>query len=397
MSAETEVHPPDHTTHRAETRTGRHTPWAAALGAAALAAAIVCVVLIAFAWPSVTAKVQNLPIAAVGSADQIAQVTSKAPAGALDVRTASSRDDAIGQIQRRDVYGAIVLGSSPEILVASAASPVASQALTQLGSQMQQGIQQQVIAQLKQALQQAQQRAQAPQSQAPQSQAPQPGAPQPGSPQPGSQGGAPSAGAQQNAATPTVAITDVVPLSSDDPRGTGLAVAGLPLVIGGILGGVLISLLVSGTWRRLVAVIAYGVAGGLGLAGILQGWFHILQSSYWINAGAIGLGIAATAALIAGLNALIGRAGIALGAVITMFIGNPLSALTQPKEFLPAPWGDVGQWFVPGASGTLLRELSYFPSADTMFPWLVLGGWAVAGALFIAVGHFRNQPAAAEL
>ncbi|WP_136612473.1 ABC transporter permease [Sinomonas albida] len=387
MSAETEVHPPDHTTHRAETRTGRHTPWAAALGAAALAAAIVCVVLIAFAWPSVTAKVQNLPIAAVGSADQIAQVTSKAPAGALDVRTASSRDDAIGQIQRRDVYGAIVLGSSPEILVASAASPVASQALTQLGSQMQQGIQQQVIAQLKQALQQAQQRAQAPQ----------PGAPQSGSPQPGSQSAAPSAGAQQNAATPTVAITDVVPLSSDDPRGTGLAVAGLPLVIGGILGGVLISLLVSGTWRRLVAVVAYGVAGGLGLAGIIQGWFHVLQSSYWVNAGAIGLGIAATAALIAGLNALIGRAGIALGAVITMFIGNPLSALTQPKEFLPAPWGDVGQWFVPGASGTLLRELSYFPSADTMFPWLVLGGWAVAGALFIAVGHFRNQPAAAEL
>ncbi|WP_415854883.1 ABC transporter permease [Sinomonas sp. G460-2] len=378
MSAETVVHAPEHTTHRAETRTGRHTPWPAALGAAVLAAAIVCVVLIAFAWPSVTAKVQNLPIAAVGSADQISQVASKAPAGALDLRTASSRDDAIGQIQRREVYGAIVLGSSPEILVASAASPVASQALTQLGAQMQQQIQDQVIAQLKQALQQAQQRAQAPQA---------------GS----TQSTAPAAGAQQNAATPTVKVTDVVPLSSDDPRGSGLAVAGLPLVIGGILGGVLISLLVSGTWRRLVAVVAYGAAGGLGLAGILQGWFHILQSSYWINAGAIGLGIAATAAVIAGLNALIGRAGIAVGAVITMFIGNPLSSLTQPKEFLPAPWGDVGQWFVPGASGTLLRELSYFPSADTMFPWLVLGGWAVAGALFIAIGHFRNQPAAAEL
>lgn len=366
MTAETVVHPPGHTTHRAETRSGRHTPWAASLGAAVLAAAIVCLVLLAFAWPSVTAKVQNLPIAAVGSADQVAQVTSKAPAGALELRTASSRDDAIGQIERREVYGAIVLGSSPEILVSSAASPVASQALTQLGSQMQGQIEQQVIAQLKQALQQAQQRAQSPQT-----------------------------GAQ--AATPTVRVTDVVPLSSDDPRGTGLAVAGLPLVIGGIIGGVLISLLVSGTWRRLVAVTAYGAAGGLGLAAILQNWFHILQSSYWVNAGAIGLGIAATAAVIAGLNALIGRAGIVVGAVITMFIGNPLSSLTQPKEFLPAPWGDVGQWFVPGASGTLLRELSYFPSADTMFPWLVLAGWAVAGALFIAVGHFRNQPAAVEV
>ncbi|WP_171041252.1 ABC transporter permease [Sinomonas susongensis] len=372
MSAETEVHAAEHSPG-AESRSGRHTPWGRAFGAAVLAAAVVCLVLIAFAWPSVTAKVQNLPIAAVGSADQIAQVTSKAPSGALDIHPAASRDDAIGRIQRREVYGAIVLGASPEILVASAASSIASQALTQLGAQMQAQIQQQVIAQLKQSLQQAQQHASAPQS------------------------GAPSTGAQQSAASPTVAVTDVVPLSSDDPRGTGLAVAGLPLVIGGIIGGVLISLLVSGTWRRLFAVLAYGVVGGLGLTGVLQGWFHVLQSDFWVNAAATGLGIAATAAIIAGLNALIGRAGIAVGAVITMFIGNPLSSLTQPKEFLPAPWGDVGQWFVPGASGTLLRELSYFPSSDMTFPWLVLGGWAVAGALLIAVGHFRNTPAAAQL
>ncbi|MDQ4500737.1 ABC transporter permease [Sinomonas sp. ASV322] len=379
MSTQSIAQAPQHA-HRADTTTGAHTPWAHALRAAALAAAIVCVVLIAFAWPSVTAKVQNLPIAAVGSPDQISQVTSKAPQGALDVRTASSRDDAIAQIQRREVYGAIVLGKSPEILVASAASPVASQALTQIGAQMQQGIQQQVIAQLKQALQQAQQRAQSPQA----------GAPQTGAPQ----GATPAAGSQ---AVPTVTVTDVAPLSSDDPRGTGLAIAGLPLVIGGILGGVLISLLVSGTWRRFGAVLAYGVAGGLGLAGILQGWFHILQSSYLLNAAAIGLGIAATAAIITGLNALIGRAGIALGAVITILIGNPISSLTQPREFLPAPWGDVGQWFVPGASGTLLRELSYFPSADAAFPWLVLAGWAVVGALLIAVGRFRNQPTAVEV
>ncbi|NUP73966.1 MAG: ABC transporter permease [Sinomonas sp.] len=346
--------------------------------AAVLAAAAVCVVLIAFAWPSVTSKVQHLPIAAVGSSEQITQVTSKAPEGALDIRTAANRDDAIAQIQHRDVYGAIILGQAPEILVASAASPVASQALNQMGSQMQQQIQQQVIAQLTQALQQAQQRAQSPQS---------------GAPQSGQQQGAQKA----PAAVPTVTVTDVVPLSSDDPRGIGLAIAGLPLAMGGMIGGILVSLLVSGTWRRLVAVLAYGVVGGLGLAGILQGWFHVLQGSFWVNAGAIGLGIAATAALIAGLNALIGPAGIAVGAIITIFIGNPISSLTQPKEFLPAPWGDVGQWLVPGASGTLLRELSYFPSADMLFPWLVLAAWAAAGALLIALGRFRNQPAAVEV
>ena len=371
MSTETVTHTPAHSKGRPVKEASSRTPWLHALRAAVLAAAAVCVVLLAFAWPNVTAKVQHLPIAAVGSADQISQIASKAPEGALDVRTAASRDDAIAQIQKREIYGAIVLGQTPEILIASAASPVASQALSQLGSQLQQQIDQQVIAQLKQALQQSG------------SATPPAGTPQPP--------------AQQATTTPTVTVTDVAPLSSDDPRGTGLAIAGLPLAMGGMIGGILVALFVAGTWRRLGAVLAYGLMGGLGLAGILEGWFHVLQGSFWVNAGAIGLGIAATAALIAGLSALIGRAGIALGAVITMLIGNPLSALTLPKEFLPTPWGDVGQWLVPGASGTLLRNISYFPSADALFPWLVLTGWAVVGAVLFAVGRHRDEPAPVEV
>ncbi|WP_347110990.1 ABC transporter permease [Paenarthrobacter sp. S56] len=348
-----------------------HTPWPHALRTAVLAAVAVCVVLLAFAWPSVTAKVKDLPIAAVGSAEQISQITSKAPAGALVVRAAASRDEAVNLIRHREVYGAIVLGSSPEVLVASAGSPVASQALSQMGSQMQAQIQSQAIAKLQEALALAAGKGQAPQ-------------------------GGPAQQGPATSAVPQVTVTDVVPLSTDDPRGTGLAVAGLPLAMGGMIGGVLISLLVAGTWRRLGAILAYGAIGGVSLAGILQGWFHTLQGNYWANAAAIGLGIAATAAIIVGLNALIGRAGIAVGAVITLFIGNPLSSLTQPKEFLPAPWGDVGQWLAPGASGTLLRDLSYFPDAATAFPWLVLAGWATVGALLIAVGHFRNAPAIAD-
>lgn len=361
--------------------TGPHTPWPHALRTALLAAVAVCIVLLAFAWPSVTAKVQNLPIAAVGSPEQISQITSNAPAGALDVRTASSRDEAVALIKHRQVYGAIVLGTSPEILIASAGSPVASQALTQIAVQMQSQIQAQVITILQAALAQAAKAAQA----AAKGQTPQNG--QPAQTQQGA----------QPAAIPQVAVTDVVPLSPDDARGTGLAVAGLPLAMGGMIGGVLISLLVSGTWRRLGAILTYGATAGLALAGILQDWFHTLQGSFWPNAGAIGLGIVATAAIIVGLNALIGKAGIAVGAVITLFIGNPLSSLTQPKEFLPAPWGDVGQWLVPGATGTLLRDLSYFPDTSTAFPWLVLTGWAVAGAALIAFGHFRNAPAIADI
>ena len=73
-----------------------------------------------------------------------------------------------------------------------------------------------------------------------------------------------------------------------------------------------------------------------------------------------------------------------------------IAVLAQPVEFLTAPWGAIGQWFPPGAAATLLRELSYFPRADTLFPWLVLAGWAVLGLLLSTLGHYRDRGAATQ-
>ena len=96
------------------------------------------------------------------------------------------------------------------------------------------------------------------------------------------------------------------------------------------------------------------------------------------------------AAPITGFVAVMGRAGIAVGAVIMLLIANPISGAAIPKEFIPTPWGEVGQWFPPGAAATLLRDLSYFPAADATFPWLVLAAWTAGGILLSIVGHFRT-------
>ncbi|HEY6801172.1 MAG TPA: hypothetical protein VI121_11050, partial [Agromyces sp.] len=163
-----------------------------------------------------------------------------------------------------------------------------------------------------------------------------------------------------------------------------------PLVLGGMLGGIAISLTIVGTMRRVAAVLLYSVAGGLALAGIMQGWFGSLQGDYWLNSAAIALALAAIAATITGFAALMGRAGIALGAVTMLLFANPISAAAFPKEFLPMPWGEIGQWFPPGAAATLMRELSYFPATDMTFPWLVLAGWVAGGILLALIGHFRE-------
>lgn len=100
---------------------GPHTPWAHVIRTAIMAAIAVCIVLLAFAWPRVTAQVKDLPVAAVGKQEQIDQITANAPDGTLDLRTASTRAEAVDLIKKREVYGAIILGQSPEILTASAA------------------------------------------------------------------------------------------------------------------------------------------------------------------------------------------------------------------------------------------------------------------------------------
>ncbi|RLZ02840.1 hypothetical protein CWC38_08995 [Kocuria tytonicola] len=345
--------------------------WLKSIKAALIATAVVSIVLLAFAWPTATSRTENLPVAVVGTQDQIDAVTEKMPDNLLDLHPVADREDVLNGIRTREVYGGIVLGSQPEILTASAASPVASQMLTTVGTTMQRGIDQKVIEGTTQALEKIK------------------GALAKG---PAGMAGLAQQGSQQQAGTPpTVKTTDVVPLSEDDPRGSGLAIAGLPLTMGGMIGGILISTLVTGVRKHLLALGLYGVLGGFVLAAILQGLFGILQANFFANWAAIGLGIAATASVIVGLSSLIGRAGLAVGAVLTMFIGNPISALTSPKEFILPPFGEIGQWLVPGLSGTVLRDLSYFPEANIAAQIWALIGWLALGVVLTFLGHHRNE------
>ncbi|GAA1765777.1 hypothetical protein [Agromyces humatus] len=331
--------------------TTAHTPISRVIALALALAAIVGVIVLAFAWPAVTAEPNDLPIAISGPADAVAAaeaaVDEQQP-GAIAFTEVDDRDAAVAAIESRDAYGAIVLAAEPEVLTSSASSLVVTQLLDGIATGLEEGVNAQAAAAAQAA-------------------------------------GAPSAPPRID-----IVVTDVVPLADTDPRGTGLTAALFPLVLGGMLGGIAISIVVIGAMRRVTAVLVYSAAGGLVLTAILQGWFGALQGDYWINSAAIALALAAIAAPITGFVALIGRAGIAVGPVVILLFANPISGVAVPKEFYPVPWGEVGQWFPPGAAATLVRELSYFPAADTTFPWLVLAAWAVGGLLLSVVGHFRT-------
>jgi hypothetical protein len=362
------------------------TPFGTAIGIGAALSLVVGIIVLAFAWPSVTAEPKDLPVAVAGPDASVEQLESRVAdqaGGAVALERVDDRDAAVAAIERREAYGAIILGDAPtdapEVLVASAASPVVAQTLRATAADLQQGIDAQLREQLPTQLQSVLQDAIRSAVEAALAQA---AGQAPATP--------PAAPSVPELPSVTVTVTDVVPLADTDPRGTGLTAAMFPLVIGGMLGGIAISLRVIGAMRRVAAVLAYSIATGLLLTGILQGWFGALQGDYWLNSAAIGLAVAAIAAPITGFVALMGRAGIGVGVLTFLLIANPLSAAAIPVEFLPEPWGAIGQWFPPGAAATLLRDLSYFPAADTTFPWLVLAAWAVAGILLSLLGHFRT-------
>lgn len=315
------------------------TGWPRTLGIGLGLAMLVGVLVTAFAWPPAESAPRNVPVAIVGPAEATARLEQQlatAMPDALEIEHAADVDGARDLILDRKVYGVIVLKptSPPQLLTASAGSPVVAQILNGVADQLAQG----------------------------------------------------------DAGMPGPQVDDVVPLPVDDPRGSVFTAAALPIVLGGMVVGILLSFVVTGVWRRIAGALVAAVAAGWVVTLVIQTWFGALDGSPWANAGAIGLVIAAISMTMIGLVALIGLPGVGIGAVIMFLIGNSLSGVASAPEMLPTGWGTLGQLLPAGAGGTLLRSTAYFEGAAAARPVLILAAWAVGGLVFAALGR-RIRPA----
>ena len=358
-----------------ETTTARteRSSWIKVISTSLLASLLVAVVILAFTWPTKTMEAKNLPVSIAGpevTVSQFEQSLKDKGIETFELKQASSREEAEQQIKQRETYGAIVFteGAAPEVLTAPAANAAATQMLNGVATQLNAQIQQKVLAAKTEALTQAVQAG-------------------------GEQGAQAAAQLEQmkaqaeQASAMAVKTTAVVPLSEGDSSGTGLAIAAFPLVIGGILGGSFSALRVNGTWRRFATATLYAVIGGALTALILSTWFGFIPGDFVTLWAAFGATYLATASFMIGMGALlVPSAGLGLSAVVTMFIGNPISGATMPSVFLPGAWGQIGQMMVPGASSTLLRSIAYFPEVATSDQWLVLGSWVAFGLLAGVIG-----------
>ncbi|WP_298328766.1 hypothetical protein [Haloactinopolyspora sp.] len=297
------------------------------MGVAAGVSVLIGLLITAFVWPNSQIEPRDVPLVVAGPAATVAAVQAQldetAP-GAFEVEAVADADAARQVIVDNRAYGAVVVDSTgpPRILTATAASPAVASMLQSIADQMATG----------------------------------------------------------EAAS---GVEDVVPLPADDPRGSGFNGGALPMVMGGLAVGFVMALAVTGLRRRFYGATLAAAGGGAVAALVMHSWLGVLDGSWWAEAGAFALAIAAVSFTVLGLQALVGRAGLGLAGLVIMLVGNPLSGVTSAPEMLPSGWGALGQALPPGAGGRLLRSVAYFDGAGAGGPVLVLSLW-IAGALLAA-------------
>ena len=309
---------------------------------AVMVTVIVSTILTIFAWPVATATPKNIPVGITSAVPNLAQGLQtqfdQQQPGAFKFIEYKDLASAKAAIAHREVYGALVLTEEPQMLIASGASPAMAQLLTNISVQL---------------------------------------------------------GAQITAANGVSAINfaieDLAPLGTKDPRGAGLAAGSLPLIIAGIVVGLLGSMRLRKTSQKFLVAGLAATLASFSIVSILNLWLGSLQGNYFLEVAVVALGIAAVSLVVMGAAALAGRVGLLLIIGLFFIIGNPIAGVSMPVELYPTGFGAFGQYLPLGAEIHLLRSVSYFPEASTVAQWATLGGWLALGVLLLVIAPERKE------
>jgi len=318
-----------------------HEPPAAlrAAGIVVVLTVVLAVLAIAFTLPAVRSKPHDVPIGAAGpqaASGQVEAILEKQAPGAFAVTYYPGEAALRDAILNRDVYGGFSFGQDgPAVLVATGGSPMVAQMLNQIGN----GI------------------------------------------------------AQQTGTT--LRSEDLAPPTADDSRGVGLAASALPLTLAGMLPAVAMLLLLKReVWTRFTGTVVFAGVAGVTIAALLRYVFGSIDQNLLGVAAGLTLGVLAAGLTMLGLGSLFGRVGLAVGAMLALLVGNPLSGLNSAPEMLPSGWGELGQWLPQGATATLLRSTAFFDGAGSTMPILVLTCWTAVGVALIVFAALRQRATA---
>ncbi|MBN8866697.1 MAG: hypothetical protein J0H98_04010 [Solirubrobacterales bacterium] len=279
-------------------------------------------------------KPHDVPVAVAAGVP--AQVTAGLESGgSIEAHDAADRSAALDQINRRDVYGAVVpAGRKLEVVVAPAASAAIADFLTG-----------KVAPQLRRQ-------------------------------------GLP------------VQVETVHPLPDSDTRGLVGFYTVVGWAIAGYLGATLFGL-VFGTspglsrvaWR-FAALATLGLIVGIGGAAIAKGFAGYDHG--FLKLVLIGfLTVMATGTITVALQQFLGIIGTGVAILIFVVFGNPAAGGAYATELLPGIWRELGPLTPSGAATEAVRSAAYFPEASLWPQLLVLLGWVAVGLVAAAIAS-RN-------
>jgi hypothetical protein len=259
------------------------------------------------------------------------------PGEPLDARAAPDEDTARRMIDRREVYGALVVSNTDatdRLIIASGAGASVGTALVQIVT--------------------------------------------------------PLEDAQERAFT----TEDAKPALLGDARG----LSGFYLALGWVVGGYLVAIAVSASKGarpanphraviRLLSLLVYAALSGAGgalisgrLFGALDG--HLAQLS-WFGA----LLVFASGCFTMALQAAFGFVGTGLTVLLFVVLGNPSAGGAYPTPLLPPFWRAIGPWLPPGLGTEAIRGIVYFDGVGLPHAAQVLAGYAlfgISGTLLVA-------------
>ena len=280
---------------------------------------------------------RNMPFGVVGPSKVVAAVTSKI---SLDTIGYANQSAAMTAIDRGELYGAYVTGSSSDTLIVVPAKSFFAQIVLE-----------------------------------------------------------PAFVAAAHKLGQPVTVQTAKPLPPSDRIGAVTSLLLLPLLIGGYLAAVLVFKAAGGTaaapWRALI-LTGYAVVGAVLtdlIAGPLIGAYS--GSHFWPLLPCFALVTTAVVLAAAAIQGLAGKAGTLLVAVLFIVVGGS-GAGGLGTYMLPVYWRNIGVLFPPQNAVDLIRNVIYFGGNDITTPLIVLFLYALAGVAVISYLNWNPRARAAR-
>lgn len=187
------------------------------------------------------------------------------------------------------------------------------------------------------------------------------------------------------------------PLAPKDPFALVTATSLIALLVGGYMAAALMANTTgsaSDRWRGLWFA-GFAVVTGLLVDIVLTFWLQGLPSdAFWIVWPIMSLIMLAVALFTAVLRRLLGPAGVIVAVIMLIQFGNPSSGGANGVPYLPSFWQDLGPFLPPRNAYLLLRNTVYFEGNGIAQALAVLLVYTVAGAAILGFLDWFRSPEA---